>query len=124
MSARGVAIASLVAAVSVPAFAQTGPPKPEVTPIAEHGSVRPGQTARVAVRVSVPAGFHLQSNKPRDPLLIPTVLAIDAPAGVTVSAVDDALLALLRTAGDDAGSAGVWAAAAAHTNMPATAIHQ
>ena len=44
-------------------------------------------------KVSLPEGLHTQSNKPRDPLLIPTELTIDAPAGVTVegnrvSAVD------------------------------------
>ena len=35
----------------------------------------------------LPDGFHVQSNKPRDPLLIPTELTVDAPAGVTVEEV-------------------------------------
>jgi thiol:disulfide interchange protein DsbD len=87
MLGRVFAVASLLAAACVPLSAQTGPPKPELTPIAETASVQPGQRARLAVRVSVPPGFHLQSNKPRDPLLIPTVLTIDAPAGVTVSEI-------------------------------------
>jgi thiol:disulfide interchange protein DsbD len=42
---------------------------------------------RAALRVSLPEGLHTQSNKPRDPLLIPTVLTIDGPAGVTVTEV-------------------------------------
>ena len=33
----------------------------------------------------MPEGLHVQSDKPRDPSLIPTVLTIDAPAGVKVT---------------------------------------
>ncbi len=53
----------------------------------EHPTSRAGETERVALRVSLPDGLHTQSNKPRDPLLIPTELTIDAPAGVTVKEV-------------------------------------
>jgi thioredoxin:protein disulfide reductase len=42
---------------------------------------------RAALQISLPDGFHVQSNQPRDPSLIPTVLSIDAPAGVTVQEV-------------------------------------
>jgi thiol:disulfide interchange protein DsbD len=41
-----------------------------------------GSIARVALRVTLPEGFHVQSNQPRDPALIATVLGVDAPAGV------------------------------------------
>ena len=34
----------------------------------------PGSTARLALQVTLPEGFHVQSNAPRDPSLIPTVL--------------------------------------------------
>ncbi len=37
--------------------------------------------------MSLPKGLHVQSDQPRDPLLIPTVLTIDAPAGVRVASV-------------------------------------
>jgi cytochrome c biogenesis protein CcdA len=37
--------------------------------------------------VSLPEGLHTQSNKPRDPLLIPTELTIDTPAGVAVKEI-------------------------------------
>ena len=47
------------------------------------GPAAPGAIARVALRVSIPEGFHVQSNQPRDPTLIPTVLAIDPPPGVS-----------------------------------------
>ncbi len=57
-----------------------------MTPLVER-SAHAGETARVALKVSLPEGLHTQSNKPRDPLLIPTELNIDAPAGVTVKEV-------------------------------------
>jgi thioredoxin:protein disulfide reductase len=62
------------------ASAQTSRPRAQVTPLV-------GPDARVALRVSLPEGLHTQSNKPRDPLLIPTELTIDAPAGVTVKEI-------------------------------------
>jgi thiol:disulfide interchange protein len=62
-------------------------PKAEVTPVTEHSAQHAGGAARVALKISLPEGLHTQSNKPRDPTLIPTVLTIDAPAGVTVDEV-------------------------------------
>jgi cytochrome c biogenesis protein CcdA len=49
--------------------------------------VRPGDKSRLALKVSLPEGLHTQSDKPRDPMLIPTMLTIDAPAGVTVDEI-------------------------------------
>ena len=63
------------------AFAQPpNRPRAEVTPIVLGG-------ARLALRVTLPEGLHTQSNKPRDPSLIATELAIDAPPGVTVAEI-------------------------------------
>jgi len=61
-------------------------PKAEVVPLVE-GSARAGTTARLALKVTVPEGLHTQSNKPRDPSLIPTTLRVDAPAGVTTDEI-------------------------------------
>jgi cytochrome c biogenesis protein CcdA/thiol-disulfide isomerase/thioredoxin len=47
--------------------------------------VRAGTTALVRLQVKVAPGFHIQSDKPRDPSLIPLTLTFDAPAGVSVS---------------------------------------
>jgi thiol:disulfide interchange protein DsbD len=58
-----------------------------LTPLVEHERAAQGATVRVALQVALPDGFHVQSNKPRDPLLIPTVLTIDAPAGVAVKEI-------------------------------------
>jgi thiol:disulfide interchange protein DsbD len=71
---------------AAPALAQLKRPKADVTPLVERPT-RAGETARVALRVALPEGLHTQSNKPRDPLLIPTELTIDAPADITVKEV-------------------------------------
>jgi len=59
----------------------------EVTPLVERASVPAGATARLALQVKVPAGYHLQSNRPRDPALIATTLTFSAPPGVTVTEI-------------------------------------
>jgi hypothetical protein len=41
----------------------------------------------MAVTVSLPDDVHTQSNRPRDPLLIPTTLTVDAPPGFTVDSI-------------------------------------
>jgi thiol:disulfide interchange protein len=73
-------------ALGAPASAQIRRPKADVVPIVEPAT-RSGTNARVAIKVSLPEGLHTQSNKPRDPNLIPTELAIDAPAGVQVEEI-------------------------------------
>jgi DsbC/DsbD-like thiol-disulfide interchange protein len=62
-------------------------PKAELTPSVETPVVHPGAPVRVALKVKLPANVHVQSDKPRDPAFIPTVLTIDAPAGVTVGKI-------------------------------------
>jgi cytochrome c biogenesis protein CcdA len=69
------------------AGARQGPPPVVLTPIAESEPAEPGSTLRLALQVAVPAGFHLQSNAPRDPTLIPTSLFIDTPTGVAFTDV-------------------------------------
>jgi len=62
----------------VPAAAQTPTvPQPDLTPLVETTVAPAGSTVRLALRVALPEGFHLQSNRPRDPSVIPTVLWID-----------------------------------------------
>jgi thioredoxin:protein disulfide reductase len=69
------------------AAAQMTRPRAQVTPLVETGSAAPGSTVRVALQVALPEGLHTQSNKPRDPLLIPTAITIDAPSGVTIDEI-------------------------------------
>jgi thioredoxin:protein disulfide reductase len=67
--------------------AQLRRPAANLTPLVEHRGVHAGGTVRLALQVALPEGLHTQSNKPRDATLIPTVLTIDAPAGVTVTEI-------------------------------------
>jgi cytochrome c biogenesis protein CcdA len=72
----------LLLASSAPAGAQLlGGPTANLTPIVESRAVA-GETVRGALRVQLPEGLHVQSDQPRDPLLIPTVVGIDPPEGV------------------------------------------
>ena len=82
-------LALLVATSSLPVTtsAQLGRPKADVTAVAESARVPAGGTVRVGARVSLPDGFHVQSDRPRDPNLIPTVFTVEAPVGVNVRAV-------------------------------------
>ena len=77
---------ALVAATAI-GHAQLRRPRADVTPIAGASGAHAGADTRVALQVSLPEGLHVQSNAPRDPSLIATVLTIDAPAGVTVAEV-------------------------------------
>ncbi len=77
-------VAACVGVVASPA-AQMRRPKADVVPLVHASAVSPGASTRVAVRVTLPEGLHVQSDAPRDPSLIPTVLTVDAPEGVTVA---------------------------------------
>ncbi|MEO8677898.1 MAG: protein-disulfide reductase DsbD domain-containing protein [Vicinamibacterales bacterium] len=58
-----------------------------MTPVVETSPVRPGAAAELALKVKLPIDVHVQSDKPRDPNLIPTVLTLEAPAGVKVESI-------------------------------------
>jgi thioredoxin:protein disulfide reductase len=77
----GVAFVLFTIAVG---HAQVGPPAATLTPLVERDGVVSGRTARAALEVALPEGLHVQSNKPRDPLLIPTSMDFDPPEGITV----------------------------------------
>src|SRR5262245_59814702 len=71
-------------AVTPPAAeAQLRRPRAEVTPLVETNGAHAGGPVRVALKVTLPEGLHTQSNKPRDPLFIPTEVFVEPPAGVT-----------------------------------------
>lgn len=79
--------ASLCVGLAVPASAQLRRPKADVTALAEYDGAVAGRRARLALRASLPEGLHVQSDAPRDPSLIPTVVTVEPPAGVTVHEV-------------------------------------
>ncbi|HVB37569.1 MAG TPA: cytochrome c biogenesis protein CcdA, partial [Vicinamibacterales bacterium] len=78
---------AVAATAAIGLHAQLRGVKADLTPIVEASGVHPGTTVRAALDVKLPDGFHVQSNKPRDPSLIPTVLTVTPPAGVTVDEV-------------------------------------
>ena len=75
-------------------------PRAEVTPVVELPAVHAGGKVRLAVKVALPEGLHTQSDTPRDPNLIPTVLTIKAPVGVTVDEIVFPRATEFKVAGD------------------------
>jgi len=84
---RTVLVAVVALAGQVALSAQLRGVPATLTPILESTTASPGTAVRAALQVTLPDGFHVQSNKPRDPLLIPTVLTLDPPAGITVKEI-------------------------------------
>jgi DsbC/DsbD-like thiol-disulfide interchange protein len=84
-----VAAGALMVAFSIgrPATAQLKPPRAEVTAVAPSSPVRPGAVVLLSLKVRLPEGIHVQSDKPKDALLIPTVLTLKAPSGVVVDRI-------------------------------------
>jgi cytochrome c biogenesis protein CcdA len=78
-----VAMAASFAAAST-VGAQLRPPRAELAPLLESSGVRAGSVIRAAVEVQLPEGLHVNSNKPRDPSLIPIKLSVEPPPGVSV----------------------------------------
>ena len=74
-------VVALLLATPAVALAQLRGVQAELAPLVESQAPAGGRV-RAAVQVRVPQGFHLQSNAPRDPSLIPTTLVADVPSGV------------------------------------------
>src|SRR4029450_8786171 len=80
---RVSAVLLAMAATTALAHAQLRRPRAEISPLVESPAARAGNSVRLALQVTLPEGLHTQSNKPRDPTLIPTVLTVDVAAGLT-----------------------------------------
>ena len=77
-SLRSLACATIFLVGASAAEAQLLRPSPaEVTPLLAADGVRAGGEVRAAIRVRLAEGLHVNSNKPRDPSLIPIVLTVD-----------------------------------------------
>lgn len=59
-------------------------PVAEVAATVATKAPRPGTTVRLVAHIRLPEGLHVQSNKPRDPDLIPTDLTVVVPKGVSM----------------------------------------
>lgn len=67
--------------------AQSTRPRAEVTPVVATTQPKAGAALALSLKVVLPKDVHVQANKPRDPSLIPTVLTLTPPAGVTVDEI-------------------------------------
>ncbi len=67
--------------------AQFRQPTAELTPTVEQQETRPGQTVTLVLGVELPENIHVQSDEPRDPFVIPTLLAFTLPEGVTLQEI-------------------------------------
>jgi thiol:disulfide interchange protein DsbD len=56
----------------------------DLTPIMETPAAHAGTLVRAAVRVQLPEGFHVNSDRPRDPALFPLAMTVDAPPGAAL----------------------------------------
>jgi hypothetical protein len=88
MSSRALALVLLgLSSTATMPHAQVRPLKAEVTPVVETDAIRPGSIVRLALKVRLPENVHVQSDKPRDPSLIATVLTVEPPKGITVGGI-------------------------------------
>ena len=85
MRALAAAVALLIVGPAS-AFAQLRGIRAEITPLVE-SDAHPGGQARAALLVTLPETLHVQSNAPRDPSLIPTVLTFTPPTGIRISEI-------------------------------------
>jgi DsbC/DsbD-like thiol-disulfide interchange protein len=76
-----------IALTSVGVVAQANRPRAEVTPVVATEKPKAGAPLALSLEVVLPKDVHVQANKPRDPSLIPTVLTLTPPEGVTVDDV-------------------------------------
>jgi thiol:disulfide interchange protein len=84
---RVALVAALAVAAIATTHAQLRPPTADVRPLLAAEAVPAGGDLRAALQVTLPEGLHANSNRPRDPLLIPMQLSFAPPDGVTVEEV-------------------------------------
>lgn len=87
---RTFVVAALIAFSLIPAtFGAAPSPEPNISVKGYYSSnkVQRGRTVRAAIVMEIPAGYHVNANRPLGKYAIPTTLKIDAPKGVTVGPV-------------------------------------
>ncbi|MEZ5289297.1 MAG: hypothetical protein R2712_31745 [Vicinamibacterales bacterium] len=82
-----VVAAAVMSVAAAPALAQGTRPRASVEALGPDGPVAPGASVTVRLAVTLPDAVHVQAHEPADPLLIPTVLGIEAPPGITIEAI-------------------------------------
>ncbi len=83
---RTLVLATFIA-LSVSAFAQSGPPTvsfESASPVV----VSAGHVGKVTLVFRVGEGFHINSHKPLDELLLPTALQLSPPTDIMISKIE------------------------------------
>src|SRR4030095_16499564 len=75
-------------ALAAPLAAQSQRPRAEVAPVVDTSPVKSGSPAQLTLHVRLPKDAHVQSDQPRDPLLLPHALTLEPPDGITVKSID------------------------------------
>ncbi len=83
----GALLAPLVSAPPAAAQGFGGPPKAHLELVADHTSYAPGSPARIAARVTIDPGWHVNSHTPTFEWLIPTELRLELPDGWSAAQV-------------------------------------
>ncbi len=76
-------VAALLGGVLSAQAPRTRPGVAELAVMPAALDVQPGGSARVAITVKLPEGFHMNSDKPRDANLIPITVSMEAVPAVT-----------------------------------------
>jgi cytochrome c biogenesis protein CcdA len=87
ISIRWLGVLAVLLVAATDAAAQVSRIRAETAALVDRDAVEAGAALRGLVQVSLPEGFHVQSNRPRDPSLIPTQLFVTPPPGVEVTEV-------------------------------------
>ena len=74
---RRFALIVLLMVLAGPAGARAQELPIAITPVSSVTTAKPGDTVRLALKVEIPKGLHLQSDRPRDKYLIPTTVWVD-----------------------------------------------
>src|SRR5437870_4004374 len=86
----GISIALFLVLFSIPAvFNATPRPEPDIGVKAYFSTDRVprGHLVQAAIVLEIPAGYHVNSNRPMNKYAIPTNLKIEAPRGVVIGPV-------------------------------------
>ena len=83
---------SLIVILLIPVSFYSSPAPQSSDDVNINGSLAPdkvkkGRVTRASVVMDIPAGLHVQSNKPLDKFLIATKLDVETPSGITVGPV-------------------------------------
>ena len=85
-------IFSLIVLLLIPVTLYSKPAPQSSSDVNVSGSIAPdkvkkGRIVRATVVMDIPAGLHVQSNKPLDKFLVPTKLDVETPSGMTAGPV-------------------------------------